>query len=317
MSTITNVHNQTKCSTRTYNECAKTAWVCNKIADADGMFKLTKLTVKIMEFAEAALKGISQTAKNAFSSLNTCATVLESFEIFGRFQDWFEWCAEKANRWQKTVALVFLTAAQTLGFVSFIAAVKSIDLGKVLGSIGSIPVISVIWETLTLFGFGMAAWEEGLKLRTINSKLQSLNIKKELLDAAQKDKLDDSKKAELTRKYQASLETRFSKKDEILTKKMGDFAVLITNKIDTKEKCADLKQAVVNRIHKVDVKANKSIFMIAFAALRMLGASLAFAGMFTGAALLSATSLPMIGVSLVTAGLGMFRFIYSSYHSYK
>ncbi len=317
MSAATSINNQSKCSTRTYNECAKAVWVCNKIVDADGMFKLTRLTVRIMEFTEAAFKGISTAAQNAFSHLNTCANLLESFEIFGRFQDWFEWCAEKTNRWQKTVALVFLTAAQTLGFVSFIATVKSIDLRKILGSIGSIPVIGIIWETLTLFGFGITAWEEGLKLRTINSKLQSLNVKKQLLECVQNDKLDDTKKAELTRKYQVSLETRFSKKDEILTKKMGDFAVYITEKISTQEKCAELKQAVIKRIQKVDIKANKSIFMIAFASLKMLGASLAFAGMFTGAAILSATSLPMIGLSLVIAGLGMFRFVYSSYHSYK
>lgn len=264
--------------------CAET------VSEVSGIQTLSTLASAVTACLEKAFSNMPVGMTTFVQRLEECSGVLSMFSFISTLQWWTNDETPKEEKtWQYTASMICTTVQQMMDVTYVLDEFKVIDLSKVVATVGRIPVLSLVYQTLSLGSTVFSVWNDGVR----RAELREEFYKKCLALTKAKDENG----------------TTSNKEKQIIEK------LFLENAESQVHEYA--KQSLQHRVRVLEVEvSNKSVELtknklsIVSNVISIAYGVFALAGILANVAVLSVAGWPMLVLALVSAGVGLHEYLY-------
>lgn len=283
------------------------------VREVSGIQTITALASAMIACVGKAFSEMPQGVTTFVQRLEDCSSVLSIFSFVSYLQWWTSETPKEEQNWQYTASMVCSTAQQVMDIAYFLEGTKLLDLSKLAATIGRIPVLDTVYQTFSLGGSVFYTWHDGLKYS---------RLKEELLE----------KKAELKKVQEEFGECRNACNKggreiefKVRSKLLEEYITPAQQKVISRQFANNAerqlikytKQNLVHRILKLETEVSNKTLEITKNKISLINnitsvayGILALVGILANVGFLSVVGWPMLTLALVSAGIGLYEYLY-------
>lgn len=288
----------------------------------EGLNKTAKLGSVTISFVGKILGTIADGWNNFNGVLRSGVEFLDFVDIISRITEWVK--GEVKGGW-KIASRIFLTAYRVLSVVSFLEKLKLFDLGPTVERLSRIPVIGLLvnipLNVIGLISFSLSTvhnsievHKDNAKLILATNKLAALQLKQQLIsDPAQQleDKYVDSILKIRAAKVTLGKLPSVDNSEDAIAQIRQQWQSRTTGNVDNAKLTKDIKKADL-RISVAKTERGRTLLGLINDVLKVAVISLSLVGLAVGG-ILASTSIPMLVLGLVVAGVGFYKVFHDKY----